>query len=279
MFAITVIWAQPIKTTFGFATQSYNPTVPTVKPIPGPRGPRGLQGIQGIPGKTDTIFFSPILDNYPTIAETFQIVDDQVRPTMTKTDSIWSIMHALNAKEVYRMNDLQDNLNIHKLRASGRTKIISGIGLQVIALGVLVASEIETVTVANVMTKYEVPYTYTEYELSNVTVNTQVTIPTPPNNNGNKCGWNKKPPTPTGSVVINTQTSQPVIKPVTKTGKINFTVNDLAPVVQEYNKTPFYISAGILAGAGVVLEVLGIIDIHNANVYVTQNSAGVTFKF
>ena len=277
---IEMAFTQPVKTTFGFATQQYVPEIPAPKPIVGPRGPRGVQGIQGIPGKTDTIFFQPVLEDYPTIAETFQIIGDEIRPVQTQYDSVMSAVMALRAQENYRLNDIQDNLAIHKLRASGRAKILSGIGLQVAALGVLVASQIETTTVVNVMTKYEVPYTYTEYEISNTTVTSQI-VNTPPNT-GNKPGNGHHSHgriDNNGNVVINTTITTPKITPITKTGTVDFTVNDLAPVVQQYNKNPFYISAGILAGAGVVLEVLGIIDLHNANVYITQNSVGMTLKF
>ena len=153
----------------------------------------------------------PVLDNHITISEAFQIVDDQVRSIMLNTE-----------QSTFRINNIEDNLNIYKLRINGQTKILSGIGLQIIALGILTVSEIENTTVVNVITRYSVPI---------------------------------------------------------KTSTVDFNVNDLAPVVEEYNKTPFYVSAGILTSAGIILEVLGIIDIHKANVYITQNSVGIALKF
>lgn len=263
--------AQPVKTVFGFATQQYNPSVTEFKIIEGPRGPRGLQGIQGIPGKTDTVLFEPVLDNYLTANETSEVLDYALYPIHKNIDSLKYITRAIHGNATHRMNYIEYNLNIHKLRASGRTKILSGIGLQVIAAGILVASEIETTTVVNVMTKYEIPYSYTEYQTHNVITNTQTIIPANPKPHGHSHNNN--------SVVVITQNTQQVINPVNKTGTIDFTVNDLAPMVQEYNKTPFYISAVILASAGVVMEILGIIDIHKANIYATSNSVGIKYSF
>lgn len=266
--------AQPIKTVFGFATQQYSPSISEIKLIEGPRGlrgPRGLQGIQGMPGKTDTVFYEPILENYLTVNETSEVLDYALYPIYKNIDSLKYVTQSVYNSTMHHISDINNNLSVYRLRTNGRTKILSGIGLQIIAAGILVASEIETINVVNVMTRYEVPYSYTEYLTHNITTTTQTIIPANPKPHGHKPVHN--------SIITTTQHTQQVITPIVKTGTVDFTVNDLAPMVKEYNKTPFYISAGILASAGVVMEILGIIDIHKANVYATSNSVGIKYTF
>jgi hypothetical protein len=74
-------------------------------------------------------------------------------------------------------------------------------------------------------------------------------------------------------------TPNPTLNMHMETGKINYTETHQQVVVHERNKTPYYIGGGVLAAAGAALEVLGIIDFHKANVYVTNNSVGFVFKF
>jgi hypothetical protein len=270
-FASMALFAQPVKTTanVGMTYERYNPAQPIIINLPTPtRGARGLQGPQGIPGVSDTVFVLPVLDNYLQTAEVFQVVEDQARFTETHVDSIYNALLALRAKTVYNTNELKDNLEINRLRSAGRTKILSGIGLQVAALGVLAFSELDMVGYKTITTDYEVPYTYTEYDISNTVVSTQSTSVIK-----NRCGR------VIGTIVTNTETTVPTITPVTKTGLTKFTTTDQAPCIQERQKNNYYVAAGIMGGVGVVLEVLGIIDLHNANVYVTQNSIGATFKF
>ena len=175
---------------------------------------------------------------------------------------------ALRAQTIYNTNELKDNFEIHRLRAVGRTKILSGIGLQVAALGVLAFSELDMVGYKTITTNYEVPYTYTEYEVGQAGISIQTAVPNQHGHHHNH-----------GDIIINTEVVVPTITPVTKTGTIKFTTTDQAPCIQERQKNNYYVAAGIMGGVGVVLEVLGIIDLHNANVYVTQNSIGAKFKF
>ena len=203
-------------------------------------------------------------------------------------------------------------------RRTGMTKILSGVGLQAIAVGLVAYANTNVTSVHDVTVTHEVPYTYPVYELVNgvPTVTTSTTTTTAPPTTtttststsssstdvtvvpGRGPWWRPRPTvistanntntsnTTTTTTVNNTTnvnvsvtTPNPTLNMHMENGIAKFTETHQVTEVKERNKTPYYVTGGIFAAAGVALEVLGIIDIHKANVYVTNNSVGFVFKF
>jgi hypothetical protein len=203
-------------------------------------------------------------------------------------------------------------------RRIGTTKIISGVGLQAIALGLVAYANTNTTSVTSVTETHELPYTYPVYELVNGTpvVTTSTTTTTAPpvttttssstsssstdisivpgrgpwwrprptvvstvNTNSNTNMTTTTTVNNTTNVNVSMTTPNPTLNMHMETGKTTFTETHQEVTVHERNKTPYYVAGGVMAAAGVALEVLGIIDFHKANVYVTNNSVGVVFKF
>lgn len=203
-------------------------------------------------------------------------------------------------------------------RRTGMTKILSGVGLQAIAVGLAAYANTNTTSVMDVTQTHEIPYTYPVYELVNgtpiITTNTTtttappVTTTTTTNNSSSDLDiiyipgrGHKHHPRPiavgvisidntntttttttvnnTTNVNVSVTTPNPTLNMHLETGTATFTETHQEVKVHERNKTPYYVTGGIFAAAGVALEVLGIIDFHKANVYVTNNSVGFIFKF
>ena len=329
---------------------------------------------QPVVQKTDTMIVNNY--NYYTFLDT----------TKPKVVEVMKPVVDSNFLKYIAMSNVSD-----RYRTSGMTKILSGIGAQVIGVGLILYGNTDTHTTSNVTEIHTIEYQYPVYELVPVTpdptvqtqnarANTRVSLtnemfsksapvtptyamsrPTksvsssvitarssnipveyckPPKPHGNGHGGNGgnggnggDGGTGTGGsntttttttnttyngdvtnttnnttnnytqpVTINNTTNNTtnnyngettvyngdvtiVTPPVTElvmhleTGTATYTDTHQVTETKERNKTPYYVTGGILAAAGVALEVLGIIDFHKANVYITQNSIGFTYKF
>jgi hypothetical protein len=202
-------------------------------------------------------------------------------------------------------------------RTRGTIKIVSGLGLQAMAAGLIAYANINSYHFTTVTTTQLIPYTYPEYKLNIVStvVNTSTKCspaPTPPppvvpistdnTNTSTSSSTSSSTATATAPTTINTTTtvSTPVTVSVTlpiinnninitvptytltstiKTGTISFAQTHQEAIVHRKNRTGYYIGAGALGIIGGVLEVCGIIDFHHANVYISENTIGVAIKF
>jgi hypothetical protein len=202
-------------------------------------------------------------------------------------------------------------------RTRGTIKIISGLGLQAIAAGLIAYANIDSYHLTTTTTTQLIPYTYPEYKLSitPAVVNTSTKCqpvpapaPSPTDNTNTSTSTSSSSSTSSSTAIAtapttinNTTTvSTPVTVNVTlptinnninitmptytltstiKTGTISFTQTHQEIVVHRKNRTGYYIGAGALGIIGGALEVCVIIDFHHANVYISENTIGVAIKF
>lgn len=260
---IEMAFAQPINPTYSVGIQSYNPPVYVQNnvPVPGPRGPRGYQG-QTLTIK-DTAKLQPDLSKYALNQDIISLdneVNRNVGNIYTELDALRYHVNDLDSVYSNQLNNAQLNLEIHKLKNSGWTKILSGVGLQAIALGLVAFSETDIVTNCVQPIIMPINYSVTEYDL-------KVT----------PAKWDKTDCKHHHGKLISPQITELIPKTVNKTTQVVF--YDNYPCVTERNKTAYQISAGILAGAGIALEVLGIIDLHDAKVIASSEGVGVAVRF
>lgn len=257
-------------------------------------------------GKKDTLYlFSTVTLDIPIF---------EITPETPKIETV----SAVALKPVMDTALLRNVFVPEHYRRTGVTKILSGVGLQAIAVGLVAYANTDITSVHDVTVTHDVPYTYPVYELVNgtPTVTTTTTTTTAPptittttsststsNTDitvvpGRGPWWRPRPTviaidnnqtstnTTTTTTVNNTtnvnvtvSTPNPTLNMHMETGITKFTETHQVTEVKERNKTPYYVAGGVMAAAGIALEVLGIIDIHKANVYVTNNSVGFVFKF
>jgi len=264
IFAITTTWAQPIKTgPVKNLFEGYNPQQPLIieKAVPGPRGPQGIPGKSVAIIKADTV---PIivtnLPEYVKRSDMDNILYDNFGNVYFDMTTIRNAVNGIDSSNRALIHNMGLNMEIHRLKNAGTTKILSGIGLQAVALGLVAYANVDIVTNANVYMAYPISYTTKEYTLSETKYTSD-----------DKC---KFPHCDTSHDQYRYTISTKDVDKVT-----HVAVNDNFPCITERNKGAYYTAAGILAGAGVVLEVLGIIDLHNAHVYSNHNSVGVQVNF
>lgn len=263
---IEMAFTQPIKPTFDLGIKTYNPPVYVQNnvPIPGPRGPRGYQG-QTLTVR-DTVRLQPDLSKY-ALSEDIVSMDKEIGRSVgniyTELDALRYHVNDLDSTYSVQLNNAQNNLAVHKLKNSGWTKILSGVGLQAVALGLVAFSETDIVTNCVQPIIMPINYSVTEYELRTTPAKWDMTACKPWHHHNGK--------------LISPQITELIPKTVNKTTQIVF--YDNYPCITERNKTAYQITAGILAGAGIALEVLGIIDLHDAKVIASSEGIGVAVRF
>ena len=215
-----------------------------------------------------------------------------------------SISNTKSNNELYGMiADLKLLTLSHSYKSKGTIKIVSGLGLQAIAVGMVAYANIDKYSVRNVEETHSFEYTYPVYTVTSspVQVTTETTVTTNPSNINRssrmssiapiyddvfckpKPTHHPKNPRIPPTIIVNNNTTIIVNVPVITTTYETKTVitKDTHQIVekQERNKTGYYVGASALSLVGVALEVSGIIDFHRANVMITQNSVGISFRF
>lgn len=255
----TTLIAQPIKPQFEMGIRSYKPPVyintNTNAPVPGPRGPRGYDGKSQIVHVIDTSKSIPDMSQYMRKDDFQDIMARNITNVYNQQEDISVVVRQIDEYYEDKMKILEYSLHAHQLKNAGTFKILSGIGLQAVALGLVAYADVDIVTEANTYMDYPIGYSIKEYSLTE----TPIKIP-------NKCV--------TSHTIYRYELTSKTTDKVT-----GVVINDRFTYVMERNKTAYYTAAGILGGTGVVLEVLGIIDLHNAHVLINHNSMGVKLTF
>ena len=211
------------------------------------------------------------------------------------------------------LNNVKDNLLVYKYRQSGLTKILSGIGCQIVGVGLIAYANIPMYDTRSSTNIQEVEYTYPVYELvpdntitlqtksakcTNVNYHPKIDDPLPINNVPSTIEQTQNQdqtqtqtqtqetnvdiditvdPTINNYVIFNSPKYK--LHSYDKTGVMTIMDVDQVTYKKERNKTGYYIGAGILGGVGVLLEVWGICDYHKAHIYSNSNSLGLQVKF
>ena len=143
---------------------------------------------------------------------------------------------------------LQSNLLYVNYRHRGYDKIIAGLGFQLAGAGLIVCAHIPKYKSVTVVETHKLEYKYKTYELQKVSAS-------------EKC-------CPQWKLIEQD-----------KTGILTLTDTDKRLVAVSRNKTAYYIGAGVLGIAGLVLEISGITDINKSEFYVTGMGLGYQHNF
>ena len=143
--------------------------------------------------------------------------------------------------------NLQSGLLYLNYRHRGYDKIIAGLGFQLAGAGLIVCAHIPKYKSVIVTETHKLEYKYKIYELEKISIE--------------KC-------CPEWRLIEKDNT-----------GILTFTDTDKQLVAINRNRTAYYIGAGVLGIAGLVLEVSGLIDLNKSSLYVTGLGVGYQYNF